>query len=359
MRRARPLGFLTSGSTVALAFLSAELVVRLAVGMPQEPAPLDRGLPPLHEPDAALGWRNKAGSVVWPGRGSDAGRPISLSFWPGGRRATARVPGPPRAEVVIVGCSYTQGWAVSDAETFAWQLQQRFPERSFANLGTAGYGTYQSALALERHFAVSKAPVDLVVYGMIDHHEIRNVAPGGWIRRLATATAAHRLAVPFATLGEDGSLERHVPEAYPDWFFDDELASVAFLEARLVDWRDGERAREARAVTEKLLVELRDGSSRRGAPLLVAILEARPETRRHYRAFLSAHGIASVDCASARSLDPAFLVPGYGHPGREIHAEWAACIGDALDPMLPPRSVKLARAAAARGSERPEIPAGF
>jgi len=356
MRHARLLGFLTSGSSLALAFLSAEFVVRLAVGMPQPAEALDRGLPPLHEPDPVLGWRNKSGAVVWPGRGSDAGRPIALTFWNGGRRATAAAPGPSRPDVTIVGCSYTQGWAVSDAETFVWRLQERFPDRDFANLGTAGYGTYQSLLALERHLSVSSTPVDLVVYGFIEHHEIRNVAPAGWIRRLATATAADRLGVPFATLGDDGALVHHVPEAYPHWFFDDQLASVAFLEARLVDWRAGERGSEARAVTERLLEELRDASGRRGAPLLVAILEARPEARRHYLRWLAAHGIGAVDCAHPRSLDPAFLVPGYGHPGREIHADWAACIGRALESRLTGGSVELARDSEIRGVGTRETP---
>lgn len=346
MRRARVLAFLTSGSSLALGLLSVEFVVRVAVGMPQRVEPLDRGLPPLHEPDPVLGWRNKPGAVVWPGRGRDAGRPISLTFWPGGRRATAATPGPPRPQVLLVGCSYTQGWAVSDAETFAWKLQERFPERDLANLGTAGYGTYQALLSLERHLSVSSSPLELVVYGFIEHHEIRNVAPGGWIRRLATASAADRLAVPFATLDERGRLVRHVPEAYPDWFFDDQLASVAFLEARLVDWRAGERGREARAVTERVLEELRDASRARGAPLLVAILEARPEARRHYRRWLAANGIAVVDCAHPRSLDRHALVPGYGHPGRGIHADWARCIGAALAGQLPTVGADLASSSA-------------
>ncbi len=334
MRRAPLLGFVASGSSLALALLSAEFVVRLAVGMPRQPEPLDSGLPALHEPDPVLGWKNKSGAVVWPGRGRDAGRPIALTFWSGGRRATAVQPGPARPEVAIIGCSYAQGWALSDSDTFAWQLQERFPEYSFANLGTAGYGTYQSLLALERHLSESSAEVDLVVYAFIEHHEIRNVAPAGWIRRLATASASNRLGVPFATLGADGALVRNPPEAYPKWFFDDQLASVALLEARVADWRAGDRASEARSVTERLLQELRDVSTRRGAPLLVAILEARPMARRHYIRWLVANGIGAVDCAHPHSLDPAYLVPGYGHPGREIHADWAACIGRALEPKL-------------------------
>jgi hypothetical protein len=308
----------------------AELAVRLAFGMPQTPAALDAGLPPLHEPDPERGWRNRAGSVEWPGRERDAGRPIRMTFWPGGLRATAPAQATRLPELVVVGCSYSQGWALGDADTFAWRLQQRFPALTVANLATAGYGTYQSLLALEKHFTESSAPVARVVYGMLEHHEIRNVAPASWLRRLSAATAAGRLAVPYATLGPDGRLERHAPQSYPQWPADASLASVAHLEAGFAAWRARGRAERPRAVMEALLEALRDASAQRGAPLLVALLEARPEARRHYRRWLAEHGIEVADCVHPRTLDPAFGVPGYGHPGREIHTFWASCIGSAL-----------------------------
>jgi len=327
---ARWIGAVGSVALLALGLAAAEVAARLAFGMPQMPAAFDAGLPPLHEPDPGLGWRNRAGAVEWPGRGRDAGRPIRMTFWPGGLRATAPAPRSGRPELIVVGCSYAQGWALSDPDTFAWQLQQRHPDLSVANLATAGYGAYQSLLALERHLAESDAPVSRVVYGMLEHHEIRNVAPAGWLRRLATATAAGRLAVPWAALGPDGRLERHAPESYPDWPLAGSLASVAHLEAGVAAWRARARPERPRVVMQALLEALRAASARRGAPLLVALLEARPEARAHYRGFLAARGIDFADCVDPRTLDPAFGVPGYGHPGRAIHAFWSGCIDDAL-----------------------------
>jgi hypothetical protein len=331
MANARWIGAVGSLALLALGLAAAEVAARLAFGMPRMPVAFDAGLPPLHEPDPELGWRNRAGAVEWPGRARDAGRPIRMTFWPGGLRATAPAKPGGRPELVVVGCSYAQGWALDDADAFAWQLQQRHPELAVANLATAGYGAYQSLLALERHFSESDEPVARVVYGMIEHHEIRNVAPAGWLRRLATATEAGRLAVPWASLGPDGRLVRHAPESYPDWPLAGSLASVAHLEAGVAAYHARARPERLRPVMEALLVALRDASARRGAPLLVALLEARPPARAHYRGFLAAHGIDFVDCVDRRTLDPAFGVPGYGHPGREINAFWAGCIGGALD----------------------------
>lgn len=337
MGRRRLFAALTALAAAAAALVAAEVLVRLTVGMPAAVEPRDAGLPSLHEPDLVLGWRNKAARVVWPGRGPDEGRPIVYTFEPGGRRATGVAPVRDRPAAVLVGCSYTQGWAVTDDETFAWRLQDRFPALAVVNLGTAGYGTHQSLLALERFLAAGGHRTALVVYGFIENHELRNVAPALWLRALATATAAGPLAVPFATLDPGGRLRRHAPERYPDWPLDDRLASVALLEARVADWRTAPRLAQGRAVTEALLAELHALTTAHGATLVVAILEALPPARRHYAAWLAARDIEAVDCVDPRRRGPRDQVPGYGHPGREVNATWAACIGDAVAALAPDR----------------------
>ena len=138
-----------------LTLVGAEAIARTALAVRQIRPPLDDGLPVLQEPDEVLGWRNKAGSVVWPGRGEDGGKDIRMTFWADGLRATAPAPELDRPHVVVIGCSYTQGWAVTDEETYPWRLQAEFPSHAFLNYGTAGYGTYQSLLALERYFAAA------------------------------------------------------------------------------------------------------------------------------------------------------------------------------------------------------------
>jgi hypothetical protein len=63
-----------------LTVAGAEGLARTAVAASQTRPPLDDGLPVLQEPDAVLGWRNKKGSVVWPGQGEDGGKDIRMTF---------------------------------------------------------------------------------------------------------------------------------------------------------------------------------------------------------------------------------------------------------------------------------------
>ncbi len=318
---------------LAASLMGAEVLVRVTRGMPQQEKALDENLPLFHEPDPELGWRNKAGTFVWPGQEGDAGRDIVMTFWPDSLRATARERKHEPRQAIVLGCSYTQGWAVTNEETYPWMLHDTFPSLEFLNYGTAGFGTLQSLLSLERHYSRSTVPSEIIIYGFVDHHETRNVAPAFWLRRLVTVSRAGRLTVPFATIGADGSLERHPPEGYPKWPFDRLLASVAFLEDRYADFRTARRAAQGRAVTEALLIEMQRVSLEHGAHLVVVLLSSlTPGTMEHYLGFLKAQKITTFDC-SAHPTGLPFLVPGYGHPNRAVHAHWAGCIARGLNEL--------------------------
>ena len=326
--RTRSLIVATVIVTALFALVGAEVIVRTSLPAAQTRPPLDEGLPVLQEPDAVLGWRNKTGTVVWPGQGEDGGTDIRMTFWADGLRATAPAPDFNRPHVVVIGCSYTQGWAVTDNETYAWRLQSEFPSHAFLNFGTAGYGTYQALLSLERYFAAHRDPPAVVIYGFIDHHEERNVAPAGWLKALATASRAGSLSVPFVSIGADGALERRRLDRANSWPLRSHLASVALVEDRVLELRTRGRLEQRREATDRLLLELQRVTRDHGSRLLVAILEARPEPRGHIKAFTSQVGIEAIDCTVPNQEE--LQVPGYSHPDRRINALWARCIGDRL-----------------------------
>ena len=311
-----------------LTLIGAEAIARSArTATPTRP-PLDDGLPVLQEPDDDLGWRNKAGSVVWPGQGEDGGKDIRMTFWSNGLRATAPAPDLDRPHVVVIGCSYTQGWAVTDQETYPWHLQAEFPSHAFLNYGTAGYGTNQSLLALERYFAAGHDSPAVVIYGFIDYHEERNVAPANWLKALATASRAGTLSIPFVSIGADGTLERHRLDRANSWPLRSHLASVAAVEDRVLEFRTRGRFEQRREVTDRLILELQRVTRDHGSRLLIAILESRDEPKAHVTAFTAREGIESVDCTVPNQ--ELLQVPGYSHPDRRINAHWARCIGDRL-----------------------------
>ena len=311
-----------------LTLAGAEGLARTALAASPLRPPLDDGLPVLQEPDDDLGWRNKAGSVVWPGQGEDGGKDIRMTFWSNGLRATAPAPDLDRPHVVVIGCSYTQGWAVTDQETYPWHLQAEFPSHAFLNYGTAGYGTYQSLLALERYFAAGHDSPAVVIYGFIDYHEERNVAPANWLKALATASRAGTLSIPFVSIGADGTLERHRLDRANSWPLRSHLASVAAVEDRVLEFRTRGRFEQRREVTDRLILELQRVTRDHGSRLLIAILESRDEPKAHVTAFTAREGIESVDCTVPNQ--ELLQVPGYSHPDRRINAHWARCIGDRL-----------------------------
>jgi len=338
MRRVFLLG-VTLLTSVTLPVVAAEVLLRATGRTPVLFPAVALPHAAIHEPDPVLGWRNKPGAFVWPGFKKE--NDIRLTFWEGGRRATAPVDRDGRSVVVILGCSFTQGWAISDDETYPWKLQEQFPELHIVNLGTAGYGTYQSLLALERYLTETADTPRLVIYGFGDFHEMRNVASGTWLRSVTETSDVTGVKVPFASLGRDGTLLRHPPGAPLAWPLRDHLASVAFLEARYTDFRTRHRTRAQREVTEALLVELDRRVRDRGTRLLVPVLAGlQPGTSRQYIAFMERQGIAVADCQHPKFFDPQMKVPGYGHPNARLNAYWATCIGGEMRRMALPESAE-------------------
>ena len=92
-----------------------------------------------------------------------------MSFLPDGSRATGSSQDVDAESLILVGGSLTQGFAVSDHETFAWKLQQKHPGVTVTKYGTGAYGTYQSLLTLEQVFARQETPA-LVLYGFYEGH---------------------------------------------------------------------------------------------------------------------------------------------------------------------------------------------
>ena len=84
------------------------------------------------EAERVLGWRTRPGRHRFPSYRLP-GEHFHKTILPDGSRAAAPDAGPARPELVLVGCSYTLGWAVDDSDTWAWRLQQHLPELRVLN----------------------------------------------------------------------------------------------------------------------------------------------------------------------------------------------------------------------------------
>jgi len=90
----------------------------------------------------------------------------------------ARVDGPgqrspAQVDVLVVGDSFSWGYALSNPETYARHLAREL-ETGVSNFAMAAYGTTQSLQMLRRNGDLAPK---LIVYGIIAHHIERNVMP--------------------------------------------------------------------------------------------------------------------------------------------------------------------------------------
>jgi hypothetical protein len=316
----------TAFVALALGLALGEALLRAAGRDAWRRAELPGSEPVMHEPDPELGWRNRPGAYVYPGYAPGAPE-VRVTYLQDGTRATGFRGDAAAPEVWLVGDSFMQGWGLSDDETLAWRLQERYPRLRFVNFGTGGYGTWQSLLRLERALE-ERAPPRLVVYGFIPAHERRNVASAAWLREQASAARSGMIAVPFATLDDDGSLVRHPPRAYPRWPFDERSALVAFAQdlfARADAWH---RSAEPRRTSQAMLREMQALCAGHGVPLTVLFFWIDREGRADYARFLRANGIEVVNCTRAVTLD--LMIPGEGHPNGKLNALWAECVSRRL-----------------------------
>lgn len=339
-RQQRLLLGLTVCVSVVLGLVLAEILVRIVGNHPVLVEPRRHpGEPTTNLPDPVLGWRAKPGNYRYPGYTPEA-PPITLTIWPDGARATGPRLVPRDRRVVLIGDSFTQGWAVSDDETFGWKLQARLPAVEIVNLGTPGYNGVQALLRLEEHLNHRPQAPDVVVYGLNDDQERRNVAEATWLGVLAISPNREMIRLPYALLASDGRLVLHPPEGFPLWPLREHFALVALLENATFKLATRGRPAQQRAVTERLLERMDRVVATRGGRFLVALLAGPLELATHYADYTRSAGLAFVDCRLHGGAYGEFIVAGEGHPNGRAHTLWSECLGRALDHELmvaPPR----------------------
>jgi hypothetical protein len=299
----------------------AELILRVMGREPWRTIVARENEPVMHGPDPQLGWK------PIPGRHTVApyapgGPTVHLTFLGDGARTTGTTPAQ-GDKLVFVGGSTTQGWAVSDEETFPWLIQQQFPAFAVYNYGVSAYGTYQSLLVLEQLFAAPNPP-RFVFYGLDEEHEPRNVADSKWLLPLALLSKGGIIETPYVTLDQNGGLIRHAPEGYPRWPGREYSALITQIQHNYANVSGRIRAPQARAVTERLLVEMRDLVERHGSRFAVILFHLPPPAREHYVAFLSRHGVDFVDCSFPITAE--YRVRGDHHANGAMHVRYADCI---------------------------------
>jgi hypothetical protein len=269
-------------------------------------------------PDPVLGWRNNPGAHP-----ADESPHETMTIQQDGARATG-VPGA-GPTVLIVGCSYAEGYGVRDDEAFAWRLQQRFPELRIRNFAAPGYGTYQSLLKLRDLIERQGVRPALVIYGFLPFHAERNVLTYSMLDAFR-AFGGERFSPPHVELSK-GALAAYPPFVVHDWPLERHSALVTLMHRSGLRLRLAGREQQETPVTNLLLTQMKQLVEGAHGRLLVATLWNGGDLASfpQIRAGMKQAGIEELDVTydGEEKRPEKILVGGYGHPGPLIHAWWA------------------------------------
>ena len=297
--------------------IGAEILLRVT-GIAEPWSVLAKNEPAMFEPDPVLGWKAKPGKFQIDPYSSE-GHETHYTILGDGSRATSKNQQSNSYDLVFLGGSFTQGFGVSDEDTFAWKLQSRFPSLQIGNFGVGGYGTYQSLLLLKNLYRQNMKPA-IVIYGFMPFHEERNIANSRWRRVLSEFSRRGHSFLPYCSLGENGNLIEHKPIGYPLLPFREHLALADFAAKfyfRFIDAEEVKRRKDGFAITEKLIDEMNSLAQKNGSSFFVAILGDPGQ----YETFFKNSAIGTIDCRLA--LTDEYTVQGEGHPNERAHSAWA------------------------------------
>jgi hypothetical protein len=272
-----------------VAFLVCEGAARLV--LPAWKPPPASGVP-FFRPDPRLGWALREG---WTGEFPLPHRTTHVAISEQGFRDAARAPHPPSGKnrVLVLGDSFGFGFGVEHEETFERRLETLRPDLEVVNAAVPGYGTDQELLLLEERGLALRPDLVLVLFHPND------LLNNEWPRQ-------YGYPKPVFRVDGDGLRLDNVPvpggRAYRLLL---RTVRSSFLLNRL--WlltieptqNMHESPRLAWDVTERLLVRLRDESSKAGAHFVVVtfpwIDDRTNAALVRVNAFLAKDGLPHVD----------------------------------------------------------------
>lgn len=224
----------------------------------------------LYERDPELGYKNIPGEhTVTLGTGYQ----FKITYGKDSLRITRpqnehRSPEFHKNAIWIFGCSFTHGWSLNDDETFAWILQENFPNCDVVNFATCGYGTIHSLLQFKEALKQRNPPkIAVLVYGTF--HDERNTFSRGRRKQVAPWNKLGPLAQPYARVSGDG-LEYHVEGdvVYNEFPLMRSSALSHFLEEKYNAWE--QRSLRSREVSSRLIRDMAETARRNNIRFIVA-----------------------------------------------------------------------------------------
>lgn len=247
-------------SSVLFILVILELGLRFAGVEPWESSALVADMPRMSDRDAELGWISRPGNYRY--RHMD--REILTTIRADGARGTIDASGT-EGEIWFFGCSFTQGWGLSDGQEFPARVARRIPGWIVRNFAVPGYSTLQAALLYERLLETAQRKPRLVVYGYAGFHEYRNTAAPHWLVNLSRIAGENEwIELPYARWDTEPGLRTFPPKSHAKWPLSEYSALLRQLNYRLTTLGDVAPPEEQRAVTLALLERWKQRVEREG-----------------------------------------------------------------------------------------------
>ena len=308
--------------TIVLLLLIIEISLRITGSEPRIIHDFALNEPVTNIPDKNLGWSPKVGQHIFKPWSED-GKITKLTI----NTDKSRVTGggnSQKKKIIFIGGSLTQGWAVDDLETFSSFIQRKNNKYKISNFGVGGYGGFQSLLLLEKIFDKDK-DIELVVYGYIPHHEVRNVAAGSWMYLLNSFSTRGFVKLPYASIDKENNLVRNNPIKYINLPFGNKSALIAKLEKKIMKIKSLKREYKKFEISKAIITKMNKISNENNSEFKFLLLEEMPKVKiDKYKEFLIKNNISLINCPVPVGNE--YHVKGEGHPSALAHKVISECI---------------------------------
>lgn len=308
--------------SIIIFLILIEILLRLTGASPRINPDFTINEPIINTPDPVLGWAPKEGNYKfkpW----SVEGKETYVTINKDKSRFTGNID-KNKDKIIFIGGSVTQGWAVSDNDTFSSMIQKKNTNYKVYNFGVGGYGGFQSLLMLEKVFK-DKDNIKLVVYGFIPHHEIRNTAAGSWMYLLNFFSKRGFISLPYASINKEKELIKNKPIKYILLPFGTKSALVAKVEKRIMKIKSLFREKKQTEISLSIINEMNKLSLKNNSEFVLLKLESfHNALSKDYDLFLNNNNISFIECPMPKGQK--FVVFGDGHPNKLSHKKISECI---------------------------------
>tara|TARA_A100001011_G_C14285559_1_gene833519 strand:+ start:1420 stop:2400 length:981 start_codon:yes stop_codon:yes gene_type:complete len=307
--------------TIIILLIIIEILLRLSGSEPRKIKDFTLNEPLTNIPDKNLGWIPKIGKHKF-NPWSENGKITNLTIEKDGSRKTGNENF--NQKIIFIGGSLTQGWAVDDSETFTSIIQNKTNDYKIKNFGVGGYGGFQSLLLLEKIFENNDG-IELVIYGYIPHHEVRNIAAGSWMYLLNFFSTRGFIQLPYASIDKKNNLIKKKPVKYINLPLSNKSALIAKLEKRIMKIKSYNRENKKFNISTAIINEMKKISNLNNSKFKFLILENLKENDfNKYSKFLNKNNISLINCPMPTGNK--YNVKGEGHPNYLSHDLTADCI---------------------------------